>query len=69
MMEHTRHRIFSLLDMEKMRSTWMRKRCGSRISPHMGIYRTPTRWTRTHIEEQTMLNHLIVAIVSLKAQE
>ncbi len=47
----------------------MRERCGSRISPQMGMYRTPTRWTSTHIEEQTTLNYLIVAIVSLKAQE
>ena len=47
----------------------MRKRGSSTKSPPAGGYRTPTRWTRTHIEEQITHNHLFVAIVSLKAQE
>jgi hypothetical protein len=47
----------------------MCKREGSTKSPPVGGYRTPTRWKRTHIEEQTTLNHLIIATVSLKAQE
>src|SRR5260370_11624851 len=70
MMEYMCPRLFCLVALRSIRSTWMRKGCGSRIS-QTWAYAESQLARQYHMEDQMQIpvRCLAAAIASLKAQE